>query len=68
MQIFERPLASARARVGSISHGDWIRFDTVNLTNIESLTVGASSAAHGGTIEVRRDAPDGDLLARWTCR
>ncbi|SDU11642.1 ThuA domain-containing protein [Jiangella alkaliphila] len=62
VQIFERPLASARARVGSISHGDWIRFDTVNLTNIESLTVGASSAAHGGTIEVRRDAPDGELL------
>ncbi|SDT73025.1 ThuA domain-containing protein [Jiangella sp. DSM 45060] len=62
VQVFERPLASARARVGSISHGDWIRFDTVNLANIESLTVGASSAAHGGTIEVRRDAPDGDLL------
>ncbi|MBB5787933.1 ThuA domain-containing protein [Jiangella mangrovi] len=62
VQVFERPLASARARVGSISHGDWIRFDTVHLANIESLTVGASASAHGGTVEVRRDAPGGELL------
>ncbi|MEU6642703.1 ThuA domain-containing protein [Saccharomonospora sp. NPDC046836] len=60
--VFERPLASARARVGSISHGDWITFDPVNLSNIDSLTVGASSATVGGTIELRRDAPDGELL------
>ncbi|TDE16032.1 ThuA domain-containing protein [Jiangella asiatica] len=60
--VYERPQASAGARLGDITDGDWIMFEPVNLTNIDSLTVGASSGGLGGTIEVRRDSPDGELI------
>ncbi|MGJ7442620.1 ThuA domain-containing protein [Aquipuribacter sp. MA13-6] len=44
------------------SDGAWASYDPVNLRGVDAFTVRAASAA-GGTVELRRDAPDGDLLA-----
>ncbi|WP_166354344.1 ThuA domain-containing protein [Phytoactinopolyspora limicola] len=43
------------------SGGAWAAYDPVNLTNIDSIALRVASAA-GGAVELRRDAPDGDLL------
>ncbi|SMD26139.1 ThuA domain-containing protein [Kibdelosporangium aridum] len=54
--------ASAGKRLGEIEHGDWVAYDPVNLTKINSVTVGAASGGLGGTIEFRADSPTGQLL------
>lgn len=41
--------------------GDWAAFEPINLAGVDSLTLRASSVT-GGDIELRRDAPDGELL------
>ncbi|MFC4627620.1 ThuA domain-containing protein [Promicromonospora alba] len=41
--------------------GAWASYDPVNLHEIDALTLRVASAS-AGTIELRRDAPDGDLL------
>ena len=52
--------------IGWVDHGDWVRYEGVNLGDgIEQLEIRAASATHGGTIEVRLDSPDGELLG--TC-
>ncbi|GGI03443.1 glycosyl hydrolase [Egicoccus halophilus] len=53
-------------RVASINDGDWIAFDPVHLANIDALTFRVAAAGPGGTIEVRRDAVDGELLGAAT--
>jgi len=62
VQILDRPGASGDRRVGEIEPGDWIAFEPVNLTGIDAVTLGVSSGGQGGTVEFRRDAPDGELL------
>ncbi|WP_199430141.1 ThuA domain-containing protein [Qaidamihabitans albus] len=54
--------ASGGQRVGYIDDGDWIRFDPVNLTGIDSIGYRVSSGGAGGTIEVRSGAVDGEVL------
>ncbi|MEV6876666.1 PQQ-dependent sugar dehydrogenase [Amycolatopsis sp. NPDC051128] len=46
-----------------IQDGDWWSFDPVALNNITGLEVRASAGGSGGTLEVRRNAPDGTLVA-----
>jgi cytochrome c len=46
-----------------IQDGDWWSFDPIALNNITGLSVRASAGGSGGTLEVRRNAPDGTLLA-----
>ncbi|HET9137912.1 PQQ-dependent sugar dehydrogenase [Actinophytocola sp.] len=46
-----------------IQDGDWFSFDPLALNNITGLTVRASSASAGGTVEVRRNSPTGTLVA-----
>ena len=41
--------------------GAWASYDPVSLYNVDALTLRAASA-DGGVIELRRDAPDGELL------
>jgi PKD repeat protein/glucose/arabinose dehydrogenase len=43
--------------------GDWIAFDPVNFTGIDSIDLRVASASEGGAIELRSGAPDGTLLA-----
>ncbi|MBK1786258.1 ThuA domain-containing protein [Prauserella cavernicola] len=62
VEVLDRPGASAGKRLGEIEHGDWVAYDPIHLQGIDSLTVGASSGGLGGTIELRADAPDGELL------
>jgi cytochrome c len=50
------------ALVGDISHGDWFSFEPINLKDVASIRFRVASAAVGGTLEIRQDAPDGPLL------
>ncbi len=54
--------ASGRARVADIEPGSWIAYRPINLHNVTRLVLGASSGGTGGTVEVRLDAPDGELI------
>ncbi|MEU3269610.1 ThuA domain-containing protein [Saccharomonospora sp. NPDC006951] len=62
VEVLDRPGASAGKRLGEIEHGDWVAYDPLNLTGIDSVTVTASSGGLGGVIEFRADGPDGELL------
>jgi glucose/arabinose dehydrogenase/PKD repeat protein len=42
-------------------NGAWVSFDPVNLIDVDALVLRVASAS-GGTIELRRAAPDGELL------
>ncbi|MCX6343441.1 MAG: carbohydrate-binding protein [Armatimonadetes bacterium] len=49
--------------IGWIANGDWVRYERVNFKRrTEQLEIRAASAADGGIIEVRLDAPDGELI------
>jgi alpha-N-arabinofuranosidase len=49
--------------VGFIRHGDWLRYDGVDFgAKAGEIEVRAASASEGGIIEIRRGAPDGELL------
>ncbi|APU14827.1 ThuA domain-containing protein [Actinoalloteichus fjordicus] len=62
VEVLARDDSSAGSRIGEIEHGDWVAYDPINLTGIDSVTVGVGSAGIGGTLEFRADAPDGELL------
>ncbi|WP_436497108.1 ThuA domain-containing protein [Actinokineospora sp. HUAS TT18] len=64
--VFDRATARAGKRLGDLDHGDWINFGPVNLQNIGTVTVGASSGGPGGDIEFRKDSPTGTLLGKAT--
>ncbi len=50
-------------RIGDISNGDWIAFDSMSVEGVDSVSYRFSSPGGGGAIELRADAPDGELLA-----
>ena len=53
--------------IGWIEHGDWVRYENVDCgARTEQMVIRAASVTDGGTIEVRLDAPDGELLG--SCR
>lgn len=60
--VADRADGSGGKRLTEIEDGDWVAFDPVNLKNIASVTVGASSGGLGGTVEFRAGSPDGRLL------
>jgi len=62
-QSAQDPAEGGGQRLTSINHGDWVAFDPVNLLNIDAIRFRVASAGPGGNIEVRRDAPDGELIA-----
>ncbi|WP_205859598.1 ThuA domain-containing protein [Phycicoccus flavus] len=51
------------SNIGYIEPGDWIRWDVMNLTNIDEITFRAASDAGGADWEVRTGAPDGPVVA-----
>ncbi|WP_447007710.1 ThuA domain-containing protein [Saccharothrix isguenensis] len=55
--------AESGKRVGDIGDGDWIAFHPVNLHRIDRVTARVASASAGGSIELRKDSPTGDLVA-----
>lgn len=49
--------------IGFISHGDWVRYERVDFgQRSEQMEIRGASASDGGIIEIRLDAPDGELL------
>ena len=52
--------------IGFIEHGHWARYDKFNFPEpTEQIEIRAASASDGGTIEIRLDKADGELLG--TC-
>lgn len=60
------PAEGGGQRLTNINHGDWTAYSPVNFLNIEELRFRVQSAGGGGTIEVRKDGPDGELLGSAT--
>jgi hypothetical protein len=57
------PCSEGGECIGFIEHGDWARYERVDLgERTEHLEIRAASQTRGGVIEVRLDAPDGKLL------
>jgi cytochrome c len=48
--------------IGSINHGHFARFPSVNLADVSAITARASSGNVGGMIEFRAGSPEGTLL------
>ena len=45
--------------LGGLGDGKWASYDPVNFTGINSVTFRVASTTAGGSIELRKDAPDG---------
>ena len=57
------PCSEGGECIGWIEHGDWVRYERMDLgQRTEQLEIRAASATDGGIIELRLDAPDGELL------
>ncbi len=53
--------------IGWVNAGDWVRYERVDFgPGTEQMVIRAASVTNGGTIEMRLDAPDGELLG--SCR
>ena len=51
--------------VGWINNGDWIMFESIDLTsNIASFAARVASNTAGGLLELRLNSPEGDLLGQ----
>ena len=48
--------------IGAINHGHYLRFNGVPLDRVKRMTLRVASAGSGGSIEVRLDQPDGELI------
>jgi alpha-N-arabinofuranosidase len=60
------PCSDGGECIGFIEHGNWVRYERIDFgPRTEQLEIRAASEADGGVIEIRLDAPDGDLLG--TC-
>ncbi|MFN8857873.1 MAG: PQQ-dependent sugar dehydrogenase [Planctomycetaceae bacterium] len=55
--------AHGGAFIGAINHDHVLRFNQITLDKVKQLKLRVASAGAGGTIEIRRDAPGGELLA-----
>ncbi|WP_437738310.1 glycoside hydrolase family 43 protein [Sorangium sp. So ce1335] len=64
--IETEPCAEGGMNLANIDDGDWVRLRGVDFgEGAESFSARVASAAEGGTIELRLDAPDGTLVG--TC-
>ena len=60
------PCSEGGECVGFIEHGHWVKYEGVDFGGgASALDIRAASASNGGVIEIRADAPDGELLG--TC-
>lgn len=61
--VQKAPCSEGGECVGWIEDGDWVRYERVDLgRRAERVEIRAASETAGGWIELRLDAPDGDLL------
>ncbi|MFF0153575.1 PQQ-dependent sugar dehydrogenase [Micromonospora sp. NPDC005203] len=66
VQATDHTSAEGGRTAGFIENNDWISYQPYNLTNANRITVRASSAGAGGTIEVRTGSATGTLLGTVT--
>jgi alpha-N-arabinofuranosidase len=60
------PCSEGGECIGWIEQGDWVRYEQVDIgQGVQQMEIRAASASIGGTIEIRLDTPEGDLLG--TC-
>jgi len=60
------PCSEGGECIGFIENGHWVRYEGVDFgPRTDELEIRAASATQGGIIEIRLNAPDGDLLG--TC-
>ncbi|ANZ41206.1 glycosyl hydrolase [Lentzea guizhouensis] len=64
--LFDKTPAEGGRTVGDVHNGDWIAFDTYNLSGANRFTARVSSAGSGGTISVRTGSPTGTAIATVT--
>ena len=50
------------AALTALAEGDWASYEPVNFSGTDSITFRVASTQEGGAIELRKDAPTGDLL------
>ncbi len=62
-RIISQAGAENGKRIGDISDGDWIAFDPMSVEGMSQVSYKLSSPYGVGAIELRADAPDGQLLA-----
>jgi PKD repeat protein/type 1 glutamine amidotransferase len=55
-------LEGGDAALTGLGGGDWAVYEPVNFTDTDSITFRVASSQAGGAIELRKDAPDGELL------
>jgi alpha-L-arabinofuranosidase len=61
--IQKAPCTEGGECIGWINHGDWVRYEGVDFGNrTEQVEIRGASATEGGTIELRLDGPEGELL------
>ncbi|MGB2809693.1 MAG: carbohydrate-binding protein [Sedimentisphaerales bacterium] len=64
--IRKAPCSEGGECIGWIEQGDWVRYEKVDFgQRCGLIEIRAASATRGGIIEIRLDAPDGELLG--TC-
>lgn len=64
--IEKAPCSEGAECIGWIEQGDWARYERIDLgQRTQQIEIRAASATDGGLIEIRLDAPDGELLG--TC-
>lgn len=61
-QVLGSGNASSGKFIGAINHDHWLKFAGVNLARVRKVTLKVASAGQGGAIEIRKNAPDGELL------
>ncbi|MBN2593077.1 MAG: carbohydrate-binding protein, partial [Sedimentisphaerales bacterium] len=61
--IQKAPCSEGGECIGWIEPGDWVRYEKIDLRQrCSQIEIRAASATQGGTIEIRLDTPDGELL------
>ncbi|GGS24458.1 hypothetical protein GCM10010171_17030 [Actinokineospora fastidiosa] len=66
ISMIEDAAAQDGRQVGDVHNGDWIAFDGMDLSQVTGIGYRVASDTAGGVIEVRADAPDGELLQTVT--
>ncbi|WBB58351.1 ThuA domain-containing protein [Streptomyces sp. WMMC500] len=62
-RIIDQAGAENGKRIGDVSDGDWIAFDPMSVEGMSQVSYKLSSPYGVGAVELRADAPDGQLLA-----
>lgn len=62
-QLLGSGSASGNKFAGAINHGHYLKFAGIPFDRVRKLTLRVASAGAGGSIEVRLDRPEGELVA-----